>query len=79
MAEKLDERPTTVQGWKNVGRVPSTKQPHVLHRGAELDLDVTPFDVVFPLSRRARHAGLLSSCAAVAPADPAPAIERRRA
>jgi hypothetical protein len=53
MADKLRERPTTVQGWKDHGRVPATKQPAVLERAVELGLDVTAHDVIYPLRRRA--------------------------
>jgi hypothetical protein len=51
MAEALGESPSTVQSWKNTGRVPAQKQPHVLARAAALGLDVTADDVVFPLGR----------------------------
>jgi len=53
MAEALGESPSSIQGWKNTGRVPATKQPLVLMRAAELGLDVTTDDVVFPLGRPA--------------------------
>ena len=53
MAERLGESPSSIQGWKNAGRVPATKQPLVLARAAELGLDVTTDDVVFPLGRPA--------------------------
>lgn len=51
MAEVLGEAPSSVMGWKKAGRVPAQKQPHVLTCAAELGLDVTSDDVVFPLGR----------------------------
>jgi hypothetical protein len=52
MAVLLQERPSTVQSWKNVGRIPATKQPDVLARAEEIGVRITAYDVVFPLNRR---------------------------
>lgn len=54
MAERLDEPPSTVQSWKDAGRIPAKKQPAVL----ALEKDkagepITAEDVVFPLGRAA--------------------------
>lgn len=49
MAEILGEPPSTVQSWKNVGRIPAGRQPDVLAKGVELGLGITAEDVVFPL------------------------------
>lgn len=54
MAEHLNEAPSTVQGWKAAGRIPSTKQPTVLAKAQEVQLDVTAEDVIFPLRERVR-------------------------
>ncbi len=53
MAVALSEPPSTVQSWKNVGRIPAGRQPDVLARAVELGLDVTLKDVVFPLGETA--------------------------
>lgn len=53
MAEALSEPPSTVQSWKSVGRIPSTKQPDVLRKAAELGIECSAEDVVFPLGRPA--------------------------
>ena len=52
MADVLDEPPSTVQSWKNTGRIPSTKQPDVLARAEQHGFAITAEDVVFPLKRR---------------------------
>jgi hypothetical protein len=49
MADVLDEAPSTVQSWKNTGRIPAHKQPDVLSKGVALGLGITADDVVFPL------------------------------
>jgi hypothetical protein len=51
MAEELGEAPSTVQGWKSAGRIPSGKQPLVLDKAKALQLDIGLEDVVFPLGR----------------------------
>lgn len=51
MAEILGEPPSTVQSWKNVGRIPAGKQPIVLAKAAELGLPITSDDVVYPMGR----------------------------
>ncbi len=92
MAEALGESPSTVQSWKAAGRVPSTKQPDVLARGAELKIGIGPVDVVFPLIRRpdANPAdrssvplpaddtfGSVAACAPVASCDRGTVLHRR--
>ena len=51
MANHLGEAPSTVNDWKNAGRIPSTKQPGVLAKAEELGLEITAEDIVFPLGR----------------------------
>jgi hypothetical protein len=48
MARELGERASTVQDWKNHGRVPATKQPHVLRVARRLRLPVTAMLIIFP-------------------------------
>ena len=48
MARKLAASPFTVAGWKRARRVPATWQPRVLCRAAELGIDVSAEDVMFP-------------------------------
>ncbi|MCU6454332.1 hypothetical protein LPN01_09595 [Sphingomonas sp. A2-49] len=50
MAAHLGEAPSTVQSWKNAGRVPAGHQHRVLQKAGELGLAVTAEDVVYPLS-----------------------------
>lgn len=52
MADALGEAPSTVQSWKNVGRIPAGRQPDILAKAAELGIAVTVEDVVFPLGER---------------------------
>ena len=49
MAELIGEPPSTVQSWKNVGRIPSQKQPLVLHKAKDAGIPITAEDVVFPM------------------------------
>lgn len=49
MAKHLGERPSTVQDWKNHGRIPATKQPAVLRVARALGLTVDPLFIIFPL------------------------------
>jgi hypothetical protein len=51
MAEAVGEAPSTVQSWKNVGRIPATKQPDVLAAAERCGIIVTAEDVVFPMGR----------------------------
>lgn len=51
MARALEEAPSTVASWKQVGRIPAEKQPHVLEVGLALGLPITAEHVVFPLGR----------------------------
>ena len=51
MAEALSRPPSTVQSWKNVGRIPADEQPRVLAKALELELDVSAEDIIFPLGR----------------------------
>jgi hypothetical protein len=51
MARALDEAPANVSAWKQKGRIPAEKQPHVLQRGLMLGLPITAEHVVFPLGR----------------------------
>ncbi len=51
MAAQLGEAPSTVQSWKNAGRVPAGHhQRRVLQKAIELGLAVTAEDVVYPMS-----------------------------
>jgi hypothetical protein len=49
MADLLGEAPSTVQSWKNAGRIPAQKQPFVIERANDAGHLVTADDVVFPL------------------------------
>jgi hypothetical protein len=49
MAAHLGEAPSTVQSWKNAGRVPAGHQHGVLTRASELGIPITAQDVVYPL------------------------------
>lgn len=49
MAVSLGEPPSTVQSWKNAGRIPAGKQPLVLARAAVLGIPIAAIDVIFPL------------------------------
>lgn len=51
MARALGESPSTVHGWKSVGRIPAEKQPHVLDVALALNIPITAEHVVFPLGR----------------------------
>jgi hypothetical protein len=51
MADLLGEPPSTVQSWKNSGRIPAQKQPLVLEKAETAGVDITADDVVFPLGR----------------------------
>lgn len=77
MATALGERPSTVQSWKDNGRVPSTKQPMVLDKAKELGISVTANDVVYPLGNT-HDAAALSSVhgGAVSPGAPIVACDR---
>ena len=49
MAAHLSEAPSTVQSWKNAGRVPAGHQHRVLAKASELGIPITAQDVVYPL------------------------------
>lgn len=49
MAEMIGEPPSTVQSWKNAGRIPAQKQPLVIDKANAAGVEVTAEDVVFPL------------------------------
>lgn len=49
MAELLGKPPSTVQSWKNAGRIPAQEQPLVLEKAKEAGVEVTADDVVFPM------------------------------
>jgi hypothetical protein len=49
MAELIGEAPSTVQSWKNTGRIPAQKQPLVLDRAKAVGIEITADDVVFPM------------------------------
>lgn len=49
MADLLGKPPSTVQSWKNVGRVPAHEQPDVLAKAEAAGIAVTAQDVVFPM------------------------------
>ncbi|WP_207093615.1 carph-isopro domain-containing protein [Novosphingobium sp. PY1] len=51
MARAIGEPFSNVGAWKRHGRIPATKQPHVLEVGQALGLPVTAEHVVFPLGR----------------------------
>lgn len=53
MAEIVGESPSTVQSWKNAGRIPATKQPNVLERVAAAGIAICEADVIWPLGREA--------------------------
>lgn len=57
MARALGESPSTVMGWKRVGRIPAEKQHHVLALGLALGLPITAENVVFPLGRSTTEIG----------------------
>jgi hypothetical protein len=48
MARELGERASTVQDWKNHGRIPATKQPLVLIAARRLHLPITAMHIIFP-------------------------------
>lgn len=48
MARKLGANPFTVAGWKRKRRVPAAHQATILNRAAELGIDVSAEDVMFP-------------------------------
>lgn len=52
MARQLKEAPSTVNSWKRRGRIPARKQARVLEVAKRLGLNVTPADVIFPLSKQ---------------------------
>lgn len=72
MAEHLLQPPSTVASWKATGRIPANHQPAVLDKAAELGLDITADDVVFPLVDR-DHADAGTPCADQVSAGNAPA------
>lgn len=49
MARTLGEKPSTVMSWKNKGRIPAEKQPHVLHVGISIGLPISASHVMYPL------------------------------
>src|SRR3546814_1757501 len=51
MARALCEPSSNVSAWKREGRIPASKQPHVLEVGQALGLPITADHVVFPLGR----------------------------
>lgn len=48
-AALLGKPPSTVQSWKNAGRIPSQEQPEVIERAHAAGIPITADDVVFPL------------------------------
>lgn len=52
-ADLLGKPPSTVQSWKNSGRIPSHEQPLVIERAKEAGIPVSAEDVVFPLGKPA--------------------------
>lgn len=48
-AELLGKPPTTIQSWKNTGRIPAHEQPTVLEKFRAAGIEITLEDVVFPL------------------------------
>lgn len=52
-AEIVGESPSTVQSWKNAGRIPAKKQPTVLERVTAAGIAITATEVVFPMGRKA--------------------------
>lgn len=70
MARELGERASTVQDWKNHGRIPAPKQPHVLVTARRLKLPVTALHIIFPSGIPAgfvEHQLDLFACAPVVP------------
>jgi hypothetical protein len=65
MARAIGEPSSNVGAWKREGRIPASKQPHVLHVGQDMGLPITAEHVVFPLGRP-------SDVALSITADPAP-------
>lgn len=55
-AEILGEPPSTVQSWKNAGRIPAAKQPVVLEKFQAAGIPVTLEDIVWPLGRSSEAA-----------------------
>jgi hypothetical protein len=53
MAEALSEPASTVQSWKTAGRIPAAKQPEVLAKARDLQLEIAAEDIIFPLGRPA--------------------------
>jgi hypothetical protein len=49
MAAHLSEAPSTVQSWKNAGRVPALHQHKILATARKLGIPITAQDVVYPL------------------------------
>jgi len=52
-ADLLGKPPSTVQSWKNAGRIPASEQPHVLFAAREAGIEITERDVLFPLGEAA--------------------------
>lgn len=48
MARALGSNPGTVHSWKRARRIPAGWQPTILARAAELRIDVSAEDVMFP-------------------------------
>lgn len=55
MAGIVDEAPSTVQSWKDAGRIPATKQPKVLEKVAAAGIRIVPEDVIWPLGKDAER------------------------
>lgn len=55
-AELLGEPPSTVQSWKNSGRIPAHKQPIVIERAEAAGIPISAEDVVYPLGKPAAEA-----------------------
>lgn len=53
MAALLNMPPSTIQSWKDAGRIPARKQSLVLHTARAASLDVTPADFFEPSVRAA--------------------------
>lgn len=52
MAALVERPPSTVQSWKNEGRIPAKEQPNVIEKARAAGHEITADDVVFPLGKR---------------------------
>ncbi|NIJ07214.1 DNA-binding transcriptional regulator YdaS (Cro superfamily) [Sphingomonas vulcanisoli] len=48
MARQLDLSKSTVDSWKRARQIPAQHQPLLLKRAADLGVDITAEDVIFP-------------------------------